>query len=436
MEIKRDFFLNQIVKKKDNGRVKIITGVRRCGKSYLLFELYKNYLVKNGVPEDQIITLALDETDNARYRNPVELNEFVKAETPDSGKKYYVFIDEIQECSEVVNPWLPDSKEKITFVDTVLGLVKRKNLDLYITGSNSRMLSSDVVTQFRDRGDEIHVTPLLFSEFLAAYGSDRAAAWRDYYTFGGMPYLFSLETAEEKSLYLKNLFQETYIRDIVERRQIRNDREILETLLDFVSSAAGSLTNPSKLAKRFDSEKKIKITNETVSVYLGYFEEAYLLQSAKRYDIKGSAYFSTPLKYYFTDAGLRNARINFRQIKETHLMENIIFNELTARGYNVDVGFVAYWKYVQDKEGKKKRERVQQEVDFVVNQGNRRVYIQSALNVDDPEKKAQETDSLNRISDSFRKIVVVGKDIVPWYDEKGILYVGLFDFLLNGTGLN
>lgn len=453
MRIKRNRYLNALIRKKDNGRVKIITGIRRCGKSYLLFELYKDYLLENGVRKEQIIEMPLDEIENIRFRNPFELDAHIKDKIADTSRRHYVFIDEIQLCAEVPNPYVDTPDEKVTFIDTVLGLMKIKNVDVYVTGSNSKMLSKEVLTQFRDRGDEIRVFPLSFAEFCPAYeevrsrspipasssssfsGARTGDAWRDYCTYGGMPYLLSLETPEEKSQYLKNLFEETYIKDIIERNDIRNDKEILEILLDFVSSAIGSLTNPSKLEARFRSEKKIKVSHNTIAGYLDCFREAYILDSAKRYDIKGAGYFSTPLKYYFTDIGLRNARLNFRQIEETHIMENIIYNELIRRGYNVDVGVVQYNSRRKTEKGEK-RATIQLEVDFVVNQGNRRYYIQSALHIDEPQKKEQEINSLNRIDDSFRKIVVTKDNIIPWHDEKGILYLGVQDFLLNEQAID
>lgn len=435
MEIRRDRYLNQIIRKKDNGRVKIITGIRRCGKSYLLFDLYRKYLLNEGVEESQIIEVQLDDIDNIKYRDPFALNDHVKEQIKDKEKRYYVMIDEIQLCAEVPNPYVDDIDEKVTFIDTIMGLMKIKNVDIYVTGSNSKMLSHEVLTQFRDRGDEIHLQPLSFGEFKACY-PDQDHAWRDYCVYGGMPYVLQLETREEKSRYLKDLFEETYLKDIVERKNIRNEQETLEILMDFISSAIGSLTNPTKLENRFLTEKKIRVTHATISKYLEYFKEAYIIDSAKRYNIKGSAYFDTPLKYYFSDIGLRNARLNFRQIEENHIMENIIYNELIYRGYNVDVGVVGYSKKEKDDTGNVKYVRVQLEVDFVVNRGNQRYYIQSALNVDSKEKRDQETNSLNRINDSFRKIVIVKDDIIPWHDEKGILYIGVQEFLLNENAID
>ena len=423
MIIERKQYLDELIKKKDNGRIKIITGIRRCGKSYLLFELYKNYLLKNSIAENQIIEMALDDIENSQYRDPFKLNEYIKSKISDD-KRYYIFIDEIQFSRSVKNPYIDDEDEKITFVDTLLSLMKRKNLDIYITGSNSKMLSKDILTQFRDRGDEIHLYPLSFAEMSSCY-EDKDKAWEDYVLCGGMPFVLEMETFEEKSRYLKGLFEETYIKDIIDRNQIKNSEEVLEVLLDFVSSAVGSLTNPLKLSKRYDSEKKINISNNTISKYLIYFEEAYLLYSAKRYDIKGSKYFSTPLKYYFADIGLRNARLNFRQVEETHIMENIIYNDLLRRGFNVDVGVVEYFPNVEGK-----TTRVQLEVDFVINRGNLRYYIQSAFAINSEEKKEQERNSLKRIDDSFKKIIIVRDNIVPRYDEYGIYYVGIRDFLL------
>ena len=421
--IERKQYLDELIKKKDNGRIKIITGIRRCGKSYLLFELYKNYLLQNSIAENQIIEMALDDIENIGYRDPFKLNEYIKNKIT-GDKRYYIFIDEIQFSRSVKNPYIDDEDEKITFVDTLLSLMKRKNLDIYVTGSNSKMLSKDILTQFRDRGDEIHVYPLSFAEMSSCY-EDKDKAWEDYVLCGGMPFVLEMETFEEKSRYLKELFKETYIKDIIDRNQIKNSEEVLEVLLDFVSSAVGSLTNPLKLSNRYASEKKINISNNTISKYLTYFEEAYVLYAAKRYDIKGSKYFSTPLKYYFADIGLRNARLNFRQVEETHIMENIIYNDLLRRGFNVDVGVMEYFPNVEGK-----TTRVQLEVDFVVNRGNLRYYIQSAFAINSEEKKEQERSSLKRIDDSFKKIIIVRDNIVPRYDEYGIYYVGIRDFLL------
>ena len=430
MIIKRDWYLQKIIDKKQNGRIKIITGIRRCGKSYLLFNLYKDYLLSIGVKEKQIISIALDEIDNLKYRNPFILNDYIKEKTKNKSQTYYVLIDEIQLSENVANPYI-DSKEKnVSIVDVLLGLAKNSNLDIYVTGSNSKLLSSELLTQFRDRGDEIHITPLSFSEVYSFY-ENKEQAIENYFLYGGMPYIYSLKTDFEKSQYLKNLFQETYIKDILERNNIQNEEEILKLLLDFTSSAIGSLTNPTKLAKRFLSEKQIKISSVTLSKYLTFFEDAYVLYHVNRYDVKGSKYFSTPLKYYFADIGLRNARLNFRQIEDNHIMENIIFNDLIRRGYNVDVGVVEH-EFKQDNS----RIKTQLEVDFVINKGHQRYYIQSVLNVDSKEKLEQEIKSLKKIGDFFKKIVVVKNRIIPRYDENGIYYIGIEDFLLSETVLD
>ncbi|MDW2852497.1 ATP-binding protein [Mesomycoplasma ovipneumoniae] len=425
MIIKRDFYLNQIIDKKENDRIKIITGIRRCGKSYLLFNLYRDYLLSSGIKENQIITIALDQIDNIEYRNPFRLNEYIKQKTKNKNKMYYIFIDEIQLSENVSNPYVETKEKNITFVDVLLGLMKHSNLDIYITGSNSKMLSSDLLTQFRDRGDQVHVNPLSFAEVYELF-DDKSEAFEHYFVYGGMPHIYKLQNDEQKSHYLKQLFKQTYIKDILERNQIYNEQQILEILLDFTSSNIGSLTNPSKLANRFLSEKQIHISSNTIFKYLKFFEESYIIQRAYRYDVKGSKYFSTPLKYYFSDIGLRNAILNFRQIENTHIMENIIYNDLLRRGYNIDVGVVEH----EFKNGST-RKKIQLEIDFVINKGHKRYYIQSAFNIDNLEKKEQEITSLKKINDSFKKIVIVRNKIIPKHDENGILYIGLEDFLLN-----
>lgn len=388
-------------------------------------------LIESGVEEDQIITLALDEIDNARYRNPFELNSYVKDRIKDKKRGYYVFLDEIQFVSAVPNPYVDAPDAKLTFIDVVLGLMKIPNVDVYVTGSNSKMLSSDILTQFRDRADEIRGYPLSYSEFYEHYEEDKRGAWRDYYTYGGMPLVWTLENHEERSSYLKNIFTQTYIKDILERNNIRKNEEVLEILLNVLSSSVGSLTNPSKLSKTFDSERHIKVSPGTIDNYIGFFMNAYLIDKAERYDVKGRKYIKTPVKYYYTDPGLRNARLGFRQIEETHLMENVLYNDLVRRGYDVDVGVVEVNTMGQD--GKNVRKQL--EVDFVANRGDERCYIQSALSIDDPEKKKQEIESLIRIPDSFKKIVVVKDYMKPWQDDNGIQYVGVEQFLLNGDFL-
>ena len=420
-------YLDRLIQKRDNGRIKIITGLRRSGKSYLLFTLYRQYLLDFGIQEDQIIGLALDEIDNAKYRNPFELNKIVKERITDKSKRYYVFIDEIQFVTEVQNPYVDDPNEKLGFIDVVLGWMKIPNVDVYVTGSNSKMLSSDILTQFRDRGDEIRVNPLSFAEVYENYEGDKRGAWRDYYTYGGMPLVWMTESHEERSRYLRDLFSRTYIKDVLERHQIKNDVEVLEILLNVLASGIGSLTNPSKLSNTFASERHIKIAPDTIDTYIAYFAEAFLLQKAERYDVKGRKYIKTPVKYYYSDVGLRNARLGFRQLEETHLMENVLYNDLIRRGYDVDVGVVE--QNIRKNDGKNARKQL--EVDFVINRGGERYYIQSALSIDDPDKREQEIASLLHIADSFKKIVVVKDYIKPWRDEHGIQYVGIEDFLLD-----
>ena len=423
----REQYLKEIISKKDNGRIKIITGLRRSGKSVLLFQLYREWLLGEGVKEDQIIALAFDILENARYRNPLELDKYVRDHMVDPKKRYYIFIDEIQFVSEIQNPYVDNEDAKITFIDVILGFMHMDNADVYVTGSNSKMLSSDILTQFRDRGDEIRVYPLSFAEFYNEYEGDKRGAWQDYYTYGGMPLATSLESHEEKSRYLRDLFDRTYIKDVLERHEIKNDTEVLDILLDVLASGIGSLTNPSKLANTFKSERQIGIGSETIEKYIGYFEESFLIEKAVRYDVKGRKYIGTPAKYYYTDLGLRNARLGFRQLEETHIMENVLYNDLIRRGMNVDVGVVEY--NTKDADGKKIRKQL--EVDFVVNQGGKRFYIQSALSIADPDKKEQEIESLKRIPDSFSKMVVVRDYLKPWQDENGITYVGIEQFLLN-----
>lgn len=432
MVIRRDRYLKKLISKKENGFIKVITGIRRCGKSYLLFRLYHEYLNDIGISDANIIELALDEIANARYRNPMELDDFIREQVADKSQKYYVFIDEIQKVSQIQNPYVDDETATIGFVDVLLGLMKLQNVDLYVTGSNSRMLSSDILTEFKDRGDEIRVNPLTYSEFYDAFDGEKRYAWRQYYTYGGMPLIFSKKTHEEKSKYLKDLVAKTYLTDVVEHNRILNEQMVLEDLLNIVSSTVGSLTNPTKLANTFQSVKQISINPNTISKYLEFFIDAFILSKVFRYDIKGKRYMDTPLKYYFTDVGLRNARLNFRQQEENHIMENVIFNELLVREYDVDVGVVEY--NCQDENGKKMR--VQLEVDFVANKGSKRYYIQSALSVDNEEKRAQETNSLRRVADSFKKIVVVKDDIMPWHDENGILYIGIEQFLLEENAVD
>lgn len=423
--IKRDNYLKKLIAKKENGLIKVITGLRRSGKSYLLFTIYKNYLLEQGIKESQIIELSLDDISNLKYRNPFNLDEYIKSKIKNIREKYFIFLDEIQMCSIIKNPYVKG--DYVSFVDVLLGLIKRDNVDIYVTGSNSRMLSSEILTQFRGRSDEIRVTPLSFKEFYEAYEGDKHEAFNEYIVYGGMPYLLSLNSREEKIEYLKNLFKETYIKDILERNDIKNNEDVIEELLNVISSSIGSLTNPLKLSNTFKSIKNISISSNTINKYLNMCIDAFIIKKSKRYDIKGKKYIDSPFKYYFEDIGLRNARINFSQIEENHIMENIIYNELLNRGFNVDVGIVEH--NYKDENGKSKRK--QYEIDFVCNKGNERIYIQSALNVNDKDKKEQEIRGFLKIDDSYKKIVVVRDNIIPLKDENGILFIGIEKFLLD-----
>ena len=432
MDIERKYYLDKLISKKENGLIKVITGIRRCGKSYLLFKIYRNYLNSIGVKDRYIIELALDEAVNARYRNPLELDKNIREQITEKNRMYYVFLDEIQEVTEIQNPYVNNTNSKIGFVDVLLGLMKEKNVDLYVTGSNSKMLSSDIITEFKDRGDEIRIHPLTYKEFHTAFGDEKKHAWAEYYTYGGMPLVLLKKTHEEKSKYLKDLFTKTYIYDVIEHNKINNEKDVLEDLLNIISTSIGSLTNPAKLSNTFRSVKKVSIVPATISKYLDYFIDAFIIYRSYRYDIKGKKYIDTPSKYYFTDVGLRNARLNFRQQEENHIMENILYNELIAREFDVDVGVVKY--NYKNENGSSMR--TQLEIDFVANKASKRYYIQSVLLIADEEKRRQETNSLNRVSDSFKKIVVVKDYVVPWHDEKGILYIGIEQFLLDDTAID
>lgn len=409
--IERNEYLNKLISRRENGMIKILTGIRRCGKSFILDPIFKDYLVSDGVKEDHIIKLDLDDIKNMKYLDPEKLDKYVDENTVDS-EMHYVLIDEIQ---------------KVDNFEAVLnGFLHRRNLDVYVTGSNSKFLSSDIITEFRGRGDEIRIFPLSFSEFYNAYEGEKQNAWKEYITYGGMPQILDNISEEQKTNYLNTLFNLTYIRDIVERNKIEKD-DILEALLNMLSSSVGSLTNPQKLYNTFISNGITGISKNTIISYLDYLLDSFLLEKVERYDVKGKKYITTPQKYYFADIGLRNARLNFRQQEENHLMENIIYNELIVRGYNVDIGVV------EIREG---GERKQLEVDFVCNQGSKRYYIQSALNIDTREKNEQESKSLNNIGDSFKKIIVVKNDIKLWRNEKGILIIGIQEFLLNKNSLD
>lgn len=436
MIIERTHYLQKIISHKWNRKVKIITGIRRCGKSFLLFDLYKHYLLDSGIPEDHIIEVALDRKEHAAYRNPIVLGEYVLSRASNPSEQYYVFIDEIQMSYKVKNSDVDESSVPeedrdllyTTFYDTLNDLLAKKYLDVYVTGSNSKMLSTDIVTNFRDRGSEIRVFPLSFSEFYSFAGGEKADAFEEYLTYGGMP-LAVLEPDEtEKRTYLNALHKRVYLKDIVERYKLKDDT-ILDALVDSLYSAVGSLTNTHKQAGTAGARLGISTSDHTIKNYLDYLEDAYLFKQAKRYDVKGRKYYGTPLKYYATDVGLRNAKLNFRQQERSHLMENIIFNELITRGYAVDVGVVEVVTKGEDG----KTTQVQHEIDFVVNTGSQKIYIQSALNVDTDEKKDQETCSLKNSGDFFRKIVVLDGNQKLWTDEDGISYVGVIPFLLDKT---
>jgi len=430
MEIKRNMYLNKLIEKKENGYIKIITGIRRSGKSFLLFNLYKDYLQSVGVDDTQIIEILLDEISNIKYRNPFELDAYIRSAVANLDKMHYVFIDEIQLVEKVENPHVINGA-KIGFVDVILGLMKVKNIDLYITGSNSKMLSTDILTEFKDRGEEIRVYPLSFKEFYNAF-NDKQSAWREYFNYGGMPRLVSMSKHEDKSKYLKDLFSKTYITDVIEKNDIRKDKVYIDDLLNILASSIGSLTNPRNISNTFRSVKKEVMHASTISNYLDYLTDAFIISKANRYDVKGRKYIETPLKYYFTDIGLRNARLNFRQQEENHIMENIIYNELSIREFDIDVGVVEY--NYKDDEGKSRRKQL--EIDFIANKVNKRYYIQSALTVSSEEKRLQEINSLVRTDNSFKKIVIVKEDIIPWHDENGILYLGIEKFLLDENALD
>ncbi|AJM71750.1 ATP-binding protein [Mycoplasma yeatsii] len=430
MNIIRNEYLDKLISKKHNGRVKIITGIRRCGKSYLLFNLFKNHLIENGVDQTQILTMNLDDIANVKYHNPIELYKYFLDKISNKDIQYYVFIDEIQNCKSIKNPYVEQDDQLINFTGVLIGLMLHENVDIYVTGSNSKMLSSEIVTEFRDRGDEIKVNPLTFKEIYNSKQVDNFDL-KTYFIYGGMPFVYKIESNTEKAKYLQNLFTTTYIRDILDRYKINNEHLILETLLNFISSNIGSLTNPNKLSNRFLSESKIKINANTVSKYIEYFKEAYIISKAKRYDVKGAKYFSTPLKYYFTDIGLRNAWLNFSDLDRSHIMENIVYNELKARGFNVDVGYVTY-----DQKTDKSRNVYNLEIDFIANLIDTKYYIQVALNLDEPDKKEQEIRPLLQVKDNYKKIVIVYDDIFKHYDANGILYVGLKEFLLDNDVFN
>ncbi|MBE6009926.1 MAG: ATP-binding protein [Lachnospiraceae bacterium] len=427
--IKRDKYLGQLIEKQKNGLIKVITGLRRVGKSYLLFNIYYDYLIADNVSKDQIITLSLDDDENENYRDPKALSKYVRERITDASKTYYVLLDEIQMA--ISEEEAAGKTNTIEIYSVLNGLSKLRNIDLYVTGSNSRFLSKDVLTEFRGRGDEIHVYPLTFSEYMGAYDGDQFSGWSEYYTYGGLPLILSQKSDEQKAAYLRNLFLETYLVDIIERNKIRNDYE-LESIINILASNIGTLTNPKRIADTFASEEQNRISQNTVNSYISYLEESFLINKAFRYNVKGRKYIGTPLKYYFEDVGLRNARLNFRQQEENHIMENIVYNELRFRGFNVDVGVVEVYEKASNQS---KSVKVQREVDFVANQGSRRYYVQVAFDMPDKTKEEQEKASLRGINDSFKKIIVVGNPIKLKRDEDGFTTMNIWDFLLKENSL-
>lgn len=409
-EIKRDIYLEKLINRKENGLIKIVTGIRRCGKSYLLDPIYKNYLLENGVKENHIIKIDLDERKNNKYLNPDALDEYIRSLIVDNDM-YYIILDEIQKVED--------------FESVLNGFLHIENVDIYVTGSNSKFLSSDIKTEFRGRGDEVRVLPLTFAEFITAYNGDKEDAWKEYITYGGLPRILSQKTEEQKSKYLKDLFERTYLSDIIERHNIQRI-DVLDTLVNIISSSIGSLTNPKKLSDTFISNSMKDVSINTITSYINYLLDSFLIEKVERYDVKGKQYISTPSKYYFADIGLRNARLNFRQQEEDHIMENIIYNELLYRGYNVDVGVV---------EIRENNMRKQTEVDFVCNQADKRYYIQSALSLPTREKTLQEERPLMNINDNFKKIIIVKDNIKSWTTEEGISVIGIQEFLLNKDSL-
>ena len=409
-EIKRDRYLEKLINRRENGLIKIVTGIRRCGKSYLLDPIYKNYLIENGVKEDHIIKIDLDERKNNKYLNPDVLDEYIRSMIVDKDI-YYIILDEIQKVED--------------FESVLNGFLHIENLDVYVTGSNSKFLSSDIKSEFRGRGDEVRVLPLTFSEFVTAYEGGTEEAWEEYKIYGGLPRILSQRTEEQKSQYLKDLFERTYLSDIIERHNIQRI-DVLDTLVNILASSIGSLTNPKKLSDTFISNSMKDVSINTITSYINYLEDSFLIKKVERYDVKGKKYISTPSKYYFADIGLRNARLNFRQQEEDHIMENIIYNELLYRGYNVDVGIV---------EIREKNIRKQTEVDFICNQADKRYYIQVALSLPTREKTLQEERPLMNINDNFKKIIIVKDGKKSWTTEEGILIIGFQEFLLNKDSL-
>ncbi len=415
MEIKRDKYLEDLKDRMHNGMIKIVTGIRRCGKSYLVFNIFKGYLLNEGVDKEHIIEMEFDKKENAKYRDPDVLLKFVKEQITDK-EDYYLLLDEVQMLGD--------------FEEVLNSLLHIKNLDIYVTGSNSKFLSSDILTEFRGRGDEVHVYPLTFQEAMQNYKGDIYHGWAEYVTYGGLPLIWGMRTDQQKIKYLTDLFEKTYISDIIEHNSIEKTEE-MESLLNVLASAVGSLTNPTKIEATFKSVLKSKVSRNTIVQYIGYLKDAFIINEANRYDVKGRKYIGTPLKYYYEDIGLRNARLGFRQVEETHLMENVVYNELLSRGYAVDVGVVEIRK--RNCEGKQEKRKL--EIDFVANMGSQRYYIQSAFQIPDQEKERQEKESLNNVDDSFKKIVLVRDVVKTSRDEKGIVTMSIYDFLMDKSSM-
>lgn len=427
MEIKRDRYLQQVIDYMWDGQVKVITGIRRCGKSYLLNVLFKNYLIEQNVPPDNIISIELDLTKDIKYRDPLALAEYVRSKVEGQTEQFYLFVDEIQMSDEVKNPYNPDGK-KITFYDALNDLRSLSNLDVYVTGSNSKMLSKDILTEFRGRSDEIQVHPLSYAEYYSAVGGDKEDAFEEYAFYGGMPLVLSRPNDTAKDNYLSSLFSEVYIKDIVERKKIERE-DVLGQLLDLLCSSVGSMTNPKKIADTLRSKTGENIVQNTISSYIDHLEDAFLFSEAKRYDVKGRKYFEYPYKYYCEDIGLRNARIGFRQQEMTHIMENIIYNELVIRGFSVDVGVV----YSNEKNDNGSYSKTAREIDFIASKGGKKVYIQSAFVLPDDAKAEHELRPFSLTGDSFPKIIVRRDIRKRWYDEGGVLNIGLTEFLLDDS---
>lgn len=415
MEIERNYYLNKLISKRNNKLIKIVTGIRRCGKSYLLDPIFKNYLLDNGVDENHIIKLELDSIENEEYTNPKKLYKYVMEKAVDNDT-YYVILDEIQKVKD--------------FESVLNSFLRKTNLDIYVTGSNSKFLSSDIITEFRGRGDEIKVYPLSFSEFMSVYNGNEINGLNEYINYGGLPLITTFESIEDKIDYLNFQKDNVYINDVIERNDIRNDEE-LKTLIEIISSSIGSLTNPTKLYNTFISKGTKNVTNKTIASYLKYLEESFLIEKSKRYDVKGKKYIETPSKYYFVDIGIRNSLINFRQLEKTHIMENIIYTELRKRGFNVDIGIIEKRNNLDN--GKKDYKQL--EIDFVANKGSDKYYIQSAYSIEDNSKREQELQSLLNIGDNFKKIVIVYDSFIKWQDDNGIIYISIYDFLLNENSL-